>query len=123
MPKIEALETMEHLLYMYICDHYSAKNWALLGQVLTLSLSRHTGEYILAIALMVLEIVFHKPHPSILLHLQNSNMRKVDILLLQEARRNIIFRHVHLQVPRGQEELQSCIQAHLLSGVKKSQHF
>jgi hypothetical protein len=59
----DAPETMEHLLY--ICEHNSAKIWALLDRALTLSLSRHTGEYIPAIVLMPLEIVFNKPHPSL----------------------------------------------------------
>jgi hypothetical protein len=85
-------ETMEHLLYA--CDHYSAKIWTLLVRALMLSLSRHTGEYIPAIALTPLEIIFIKTHPSLLLCLQDSNTWKIDILLLQEVKRDIIFCHV-----------------------------
>jgi hypothetical protein len=35
--RCEAPETTEHI---YICNHYSAKAWALLGWAFTLSLSR-----------------------------------------------------------------------------------
>jgi hypothetical protein len=55
---------MEH--HLYICDNYSAKIWALAGRVLTLALSRHTGEGIPAIILTPLEIVFNKPNLSLL---------------------------------------------------------
>jgi hypothetical protein len=95
-------DTMEHLLYA--CDHYSAKIWTLLGRAPMLSHSRHTGEYIPAIALMPLKIAFNKLHPSLLLYLQDNNTRKLVILLLQEVNCDTIFRHVQLQVPRRQEE-------------------
>ncbi len=93
--RCEAPETMEHLLY--ICDYYSAKIWVLLGRALTLSLSRNMGEYIPTIVLTLLELVFNKPHPSILLHLLNSNTRKVVILQLQEVKGDIFLRHAQLQ--------------------------
>ncbi len=64
--RCEEVETMEHLLYG--CENYSAKVWAMAGKVLTLSLSRHSGDFIPRIDLTPLEIVFNKPHPSILLH-------------------------------------------------------
>jgi hypothetical protein len=63
--RCEEVETMEHLLYG--CENYSAKVWAMAGKVLTLSLSRHSGDFIPRIDLTPLEIVFNKPHPSILL--------------------------------------------------------
>jgi hypothetical protein len=83
---------MEHLLY--ICNNYSAKIWVLAGRVLTLALSRHTGEGIPAIILTPLEIVFNKHHLSLLLHLQDSKMRKVIVLLLQEVKQDIVFQLV-----------------------------
>ncbi len=65
--RCNAPETMEHLLY--ICKHYSAKIWALLGRAIMLSLSWHTGKYIPDTILTPLEIVFNEPHPSLLLQL------------------------------------------------------
>jgi hypothetical protein len=38
---------------------------------------------------------------------------------LQEIMRNIIYRHAQLTIPRCQEKLHPCIQAHLLSSNKK----
>jgi hypothetical protein len=45
-------------------------------------------------------IFFNKPHPSILLHIKDATTQKVLILLLQETKRDIIFRHAQLQTPR-----------------------
>jgi hypothetical protein len=108
---------MEHLLYC--CEHYSAKVWELLGRSLTLALSHHSGEYIPAVVLTPLEIIFNKPHPSILLHISDNTTRKVLILLLQEIKRDIIYRRAQLQEPRRREELQPRIQAHLVSVINK----
>jgi hypothetical protein len=115
--RCEEIETMEHLLYC--CEHYSAKIWDLAGKSLTLALSHHSGEYIPAVVLTPLEIVFNKPHPSILLHVPDATTRKVLILFLQEIKRDIIYRHAQLQEPRRREELHLRIQAHLVSVVNK----
>jgi hypothetical protein len=115
--RCEETETMEHLLYC--CEHYSAKIWDLAGKLLTLALSHHSGEYIPAVVLTPLEIVFNKPHPSILLHIPDATTRKVLILLLQEIKRDIIYRRAQLQEPRRREELHPRIQAHLISEINK----
>jgi hypothetical protein len=115
--RCENIETMEHLLYC--CEHYSTKVWELLGRSLTLALSHHSGEYIPAVVLTPLEIIFNKPHPSILLHISDTTTRKVLILLLQEIKRDIIYRRAQLQEPRCHEELQPRIQAHLVSVINK----
>ncbi len=66
-----------------------------------------------------LEIVFNKPHPSILLHIQDATTRKVLIIFLQEIKRDIIYRQAQLQEPRRQEELHPQIQTHLVSVINK----
>ncbi len=71
-------------------------------------------------ALMALETVFNKPHPSLLLPLLDINTRKVVVLLLQEVKHDIVVWRAQLQVPRRQEELQPRILAHLISAVKKA---
>ena len=78
----EDVETKEHLLYA--CKNYSAKIWDLAGRTLTLAISRHTGDYIPVIYFTPLEIVYNKPHPSILLHVKDGTTRKVLILLLKK---------------------------------------
>ncbi len=113
----EEVETMEHLLYS--CEHYSDKIWDLAGKALTLAISYYSGDYVPAMVLSPLEIVFNKPHPSILLHVENATTRKVLILFLQEIKRDIIYRRAQLQEPRQREELHPRIQAHLVSVINK----
>jgi hypothetical protein len=110
----EEVETMEHLLYS--CEHYSAEIWELAGKSMTLAISQHSGDYILNMVLTPLEIVFNKPHPSILLHVTESTTRKVLILFLQEIKRDIINRRAQ---PCRREELHPRIQAHLVSVINK----
>jgi hypothetical protein len=86
---------------------------------MTLAISRHTGDYIPNMVLTPLEIVFNKPHLSILLRITDATTRKVLILYLQEIKRDIIYRHAQLQEPRRREELHPCIQAHLISVINK----
>jgi hypothetical protein len=93
------------------------------GKVLTLSLSRHCRDFIPRIDLTPLEIVFNKPHSSVLLHVPDGTTRKILILFLQEIKRDIIFRRAQLAEPRRREELQPRIQAHLLSVISKLQSF
>jgi hypothetical protein len=99
--------------------HNSAKIWDLAGKSLTLAMSHHFGEYIPALVLTPLEIVFNKPHPSILLHILEATTRKILILFLQEIKRDIVNRRAQLQEPRRREELHPCIQAHLVSVINK----
>ncbi len=89
----------------------------------SLSLSRHSGDFIPRIDLTPLEIVFNKPHPSILLHVPDGTTRKILILFLQEIKRDIIFRRAQLAEPRRREELPPRIQAPLLSVISKLQSF
>jgi hypothetical protein len=109
--RCEEVETMEHLLYS--CEHYSAKIWDLAGKALILAISHHFGDYVPALVLTLLKIVFNKPHPSILLHITDATTWKVLILFLQEIKRNIVYRQAQLQEPRRREELHPRIQAHL----------
>jgi hypothetical protein len=117
--RCDETETMEHLLYG--CENYSTKIWALAGRVLMLAISRHSGDFIPRIERTPLEIIFNKPHPSILLHVPDGTTRKVLILFLQEVKRDIIFRRAQLSEPRRGEGLQPRIQAHLLSVITKIQ--
>ncbi len=64
----EEVDTMEHLLCG--CKRSSVKIWDLLGRLMTLAISQHTGDYIPNFVLTSLEIIFNeiifkKSHPSI----------------------------------------------------------
>jgi hypothetical protein len=86
---------------------------------MTSAISKHNGDYIPNKVLTPLEIVFNKPHPSILLHIMDATTHKVLILYLQEIKRDIIYRHAQLQEPRRREELHPRIEAHLISVINK----
>ncbi len=79
---------------------------------MTLAISRLTGDYIPNIVLTPLEIIFNKPHPSILLHITDATTRKVLILYLQEIKGDIIYWQAQLQELR-REELHPCIQSNI----------
>jgi hypothetical protein len=101
--RCEEAKTMEHLLYG--CENYSAKIWNLAGWSLMLVISRHSEDYVLNIDLTPLEIVYNKPHLSILLRVKDGTTRKVLILFLQEVKWDIVFWHAQLTVHRRWEEL------------------
>jgi hypothetical protein len=108
---------MEHLLHD--CPHYAAKVCSLAGPFLIKALAQNSGDYVPALLLTPLEFGNDKPHPSILLHLQDATTRKTLTLLLQEIKQDIIYRHAQLTATRRQEELHPHIQAHLLFVIKK----
>jgi DNA-binding transcriptional LysR family regulator len=85
---------------------------------MSLAISQHTEDYISNLVLTPLEIVFNKPHPSILLHIKDATTQEV-LILLQETKTDIIFRHAQLQTQRRREELHPCIQARLVLVVNK----
>jgi hypothetical protein len=73
---------------------------------MTLAISGHMGEYVCNLVLTLLEIVYNKPPPSILLHVKDATTRKILILFLQEMKRDNIFHHAQLSTPQRWEELQ-----------------
>jgi hypothetical protein len=91
----------------------------LLGRSMILSISQHTADCITNLVLTLLEIVFNKPHPSILLPIKDATSRKVLTFLHQETKCDIIFRWAQLQILRRREKLHPRIQAHLVSVVNK----
>ncbi len=95
---------MENLLYC--CEHYTAKIWDLAGKALTLALSQHSGEYIPAVVLTPLEIVFNKPHPSVLLHIPDATTGKVLILLLIHKHPPRCVDLIHKKKKKSQKKIQ-----------------
>jgi hypothetical protein len=110
-------ETMEHLLYE--CEHYSSLVWAELGQLLTAVFTVLRGEHVSRIELTPKEIVYNKPHPSVLLFLQDSSDQKLTILIMQEVKRDIVFRRMNM--PQRPEEVTPLVrvQAHIHSVLTK----
>ena len=115
-------ETMEHLLHS--CPHYSEKVWAEASSALTAALQKTTATDVAQLHLTPREIVFNAIHPSIQLHVQDDKARKSLILLVQEIKRNIIYRRMNpsTSARNGTVELLR-IRAHLLNTIKKTLSF
>jgi hypothetical protein len=86
-------ETTEQLVHN--CEEYSAELWKELGHSLTAALISHSGKEIPTIKLSPLEIIYNKIHPSIKLHLKEKATQLVTIHLVQEVKRDIIYRRMN----------------------------
>jgi hypothetical protein len=115
--RCEEVETMEHLLYL--CPNYAEKLWAEFGLALTQSIAQFTQEYTARIELTPKEIVYNKPHPAILLRIPDKLTQYCILVLVQEVKRNIIFRRMQLTEPARLEVPKIKLQAHLLSVTRK----
>jgi hypothetical protein len=113
-------ETMEHLLCD--CEHYSEQVWQETSTMLTGALIEHTGQHVARINLTHLEIIFNKPHPSILTYLTNKKDRLLIIMLIQEIKRDILFRRMNITQRTPGPTTQIRIQAHVMSTLKKLQN-
>jgi hypothetical protein len=111
------IETMEHLLYL--CPSYSEKVWLEAGHILTRAITLFSDEYTARIDLTPKEIVFNKPHPAIMLRITDPLVRSSILVLIQEIKRDVIFRRMQIKEPLRQEVPKIRICAHLLSCVRK----
>jgi hypothetical protein len=108
---------MEHLIYL--CPNYAEKLWTEFGLALTQSIAQFTQEYTARIELTPKEIVYNKPHPAILLRITDKLTQYCILVLVQEIKRNIIFRRMQLTEPARLEVPKIKLQAHLLSVTRK----
>jgi hypothetical protein len=108
---------MEHLLYL--CPNYAEKLWAEFGHALTQTMTQFTNEYTARIELTPKEIIYNKPHPAILLRISDKLIWYSILVVIQEIKRNIIFRRMQLAEPLRQEVPEIRMQAHLLSLTRK----
>jgi hypothetical protein len=115
--RCEEIETMEHLLYL--CPNFAEKLWAEFGLVLTQTITQFTNEYTAHIELTPKEIIYNKLHPAILLRIADKLVRYSILVVIQEIKRNIIFRRMQLTEPLRQEVPRIRMQAHLLSVTRK----
>jgi hypothetical protein len=115
--RCEEVETMEHLLYL--CPNYAEKLWTEFGLALTQSITQFTQEYTARIELTPKEIVYNKPHPAILLRITDKLTQYCILVLVQEVKRNIIFRRMQLTEHARVEVPKIRLQAHLLSVTRK----
>jgi hypothetical protein len=111
------VETMEHLLYN--CDEYSAPLWTELGQCITTALMTHSGNDLATIQFSPLEIIYNKIHPTIKVHLKEKSIQLMIIHLIQEVKRDIIYRRMNTNAHQHRVN-PIRLRAHLISTVKKT---
>ncbi len=87
-------ETMEHLLWE--CENYSEPLWGKFADALTQLLSDISQDEVPRIVLGQTNIIFNIPHPSLLLHIRDKESRNALLLLVQEIKRDIIYRRLNL---------------------------
>ena len=113
----EEPETMEHLIYG--CAHYSALVWREFSTLLTEAVKQYSlYPDIPRMNFTPLEIIFNHPHPSILLHVSSKRTRLNILHLVQEIKRDIIYRRMNM-TGTGNPVPQQRIHAHILSIIKK----
>jgi hypothetical protein len=111
-------ETMEHLLHG--CENYSIKVWEEASRVITALCTQQAGQEVARIQLTPKEIIYNIPHPSFLLFLKEDKPRKALLLLIQEIKRNIVYRRMNIRPGQiGNPVDRTRVIAHILSVVKK----
>jgi hypothetical protein len=100
-------------------SNYAEKLWAEFGLALTQSIEQFTNEYTARIELTPKEIIYNKPHPAILLRISDKLVQYCILVIVQEIKRNIIFRRMQLTEPIRKEVPRIKMQAHLLSVTRK----
>jgi hypothetical protein len=109
-------ETMEHLIHQ--CENYSALVWAEFSRLLTSTLTHIAGQRIARIDLTPLEIIYNQPHASIAIYIDDSASRVAILHLIQEIKRDIIYRRMTVNAPPGPVPMVR-IHAHISSVVTK----
>jgi hypothetical protein len=81
---------MEHLLCEY--ENYSEPLWGKLADALTQLFNDISPDDVPRVDLGPTNIIFNIPHPSLLQHIRDKESRNALLLLVQEIKRDIIYR-------------------------------
>ncbi len=111
------VETMERLLCE--CEYYSKPLWSKLAEGLTMLLNDISSDRVPRVELGQTNIIFNILHPSLLLHIHDKTSRNVILLLIQEVKRDIIFRRMNLTPSEQQITDPRRLAAHLDSTISR----
>jgi hypothetical protein len=106
---------MEHLLCK--CEYYSETLWSKLAEGLTMLFNDVSSDRVCRVELGQSNIIFNIPHPSLLLHIYDKTSRNAILLLIQEVKRDIIFRRMNLPPSAQQITDPRRLTAHLDSTI------
>jgi hypothetical protein len=115
--RCKKVETMEHLLCE--CEHYSELLWDKLASSLTSLLNKLSGDQVPRIELGQTNVIFNIPHQSLLLHIKDRTTRNAVLLLIQEIKRDIIYRRMNLPPSASQATDSRRLAAHLDSTIRR----
>jgi hypothetical protein len=87
-------ETMEHLLCE--SEKYSEPLWSKLAESWTRLFNEISHEAVPRVDLGQTNVIYNIPHPSLLPHVHNQATRNALLLLIQEVKRDIIYRRMNL---------------------------
>jgi hypothetical protein len=110
-------ETMEHLLCE--CENYSEPLWSKLADSWTRLFSDSSPEPVPRVELGQTNIIFNIPHPSLMLHVHDQASRQTLLLLIQEIKRDIVYRRMNLPPSAHQLTDPRRITAHLDSAIRR----
>jgi hypothetical protein len=108
---------MEHLLCE--CEYYSEPLWNKLAESLTKLLNDVSIDEVPRVELGQTNIIFNIPHPSLLLHIHDKSSRNAILLLIQEVKRDLIYRRMNLPPSAQQVTDSRRLTAHLDSTIRR----
>jgi hypothetical protein len=108
---------MEHLLCE--CEYYSEPLWSKLAEGLTMLLNDISIDDVPRVELGQTNIIFNIPHPSLLLHIHDKLSRNAILLLIQELKRDIIYRRMNLPPSAQQVTDSRRLAAHIDSVIRR----
>jgi hypothetical protein len=115
--RCKKVETMEHLLCE--CEFYSELLWDKLAEGLTMLLNDVSGDRVPRLELGQTNIIFNIPHPALLLHVHDKASRNAILLLVQEVKRDLIYRRMNLPPSAQQITDTRRLVAHLDSTIRR----
>jgi hypothetical protein len=108
---------MEHLLCE--CEYYSEPLWGKLAKSLTMLLSNISSEEVPRVEIGQTNVIFNIPHQSLLLHIKDKASRNAILLLIQEIKRDLIYRRMNLPPSANQVTDSRRLAAHLDSVIRR----
>jgi hypothetical protein len=115
--RCKEVETMEHLLC--VCEYYAEPLWNKLAEGLTMLLNDVSMDRVPRIELGQINIIFNIPHPSIIIHIHDKASRNAILLLIQEVKRDLIYRRMNLPPSAQQVTDLRRLAAHLDSTIRR----
>jgi hypothetical protein len=114
-------ETMEHLLCE--CENYSEPLWSKLAESLTRLFNDISIDGVPRVILGQTNVISNIPHPSLLLHIHDKALRNALLLLIQEVKRDIVYRRMNLLLSVQQITDPRGLTGHVDSAIQRLRYY